>query len=129
MGQHRVAVLATCNLDQWAMDFEGNLRRITRSIAEARRQGARYRVRPWLDLQFLAAIKFNQRLFPKFIASQTLNADQPASCSFIPTTPKRGEQAAHVVHCPVHPFTSCVTLSLFDLYPGVVQAVMLGLSL
>jgi NAD+ synthase (glutamine-hydrolysing) len=45
VGQQRVAVLATCNLDQWAMDFEGNLRRITRSIAEARRRGARYRVR------------------------------------------------------------------------------------
>ncbi len=42
--QQRVAVLATCNLDQWAMDFEGNLRRITASIAEARRRGARYRV-------------------------------------------------------------------------------------
>ena len=41
----RLAVLATCNLDQWAMDFEGNLRRITASIAEARRRGARYRVR------------------------------------------------------------------------------------
>ena len=45
VGQQRIAVLATCNLDQWAMDFGGNLRRITRSIAEARRRGARYRVR------------------------------------------------------------------------------------
>ena len=45
VGQQRVAILATCNLDQWAMDFEGNLRRITRSIAEARRRGAHYRVR------------------------------------------------------------------------------------
>lgn len=42
----RVATLATCQLDQWAMDFEGNLRRIAASIAEARRRGARYRVRP-----------------------------------------------------------------------------------
>ncbi len=45
VAQQRVAVLATCNLDQWAMDFEGNLRRIIASIAEARRHGARYRVR------------------------------------------------------------------------------------
>ncbi len=44
VGRQRLAVLATCNLDQWAMDFEGNLRRITRSIAEARRRGATYRV-------------------------------------------------------------------------------------
>lgn len=45
VAQQRMAVLATCNLDQWAMDFEGNLRRIAASIAEARRRGARYRVR------------------------------------------------------------------------------------
>jgi hypothetical protein len=43
-GKQRVAVLATCSLDQWAMDFEGNLRRIERSIVEARKRGARYRV-------------------------------------------------------------------------------------
>jgi hypothetical protein len=45
VGQQRVAVLATCQLDQWAMDFEGNLERIAQSIEEARRRGARYRVR------------------------------------------------------------------------------------
>lgn len=45
VGSQRVAVLATCNLDQWALDFEGNLRRIQASIAEARRRGATYRVR------------------------------------------------------------------------------------
>ena len=45
MVQQRIAKLATCNLDQWAMDFEGNLRRIIASIQEARRQGATYRVR------------------------------------------------------------------------------------
>ena len=49
VGRQRLAVLATCNLDQWAMDFEGNLRRITRSIAEARRRGATYRVRAGQD--------------------------------------------------------------------------------
>ncbi len=51
VGQQRVAILATCSLDQWAMDFEGNLRRIARSIAEARRLGARYRVsaRPFCE--------------------------------------------------------------------------------
>ena len=45
MVQQRIAKLATCNLDQWAMDFEGNLRRIIASIQEARRRGATYRVR------------------------------------------------------------------------------------
>jgi hypothetical protein len=41
---HRIATLATCNLDQWAMDFEGNLSRVITSIEEAKKRGARYRV-------------------------------------------------------------------------------------
>jgi hypothetical protein len=44
MVQQRIAKLATCNLDQWAMDFEGNLNRIIRSIEEAKKSGASYRV-------------------------------------------------------------------------------------
>jgi hypothetical protein len=43
--RRRLATLATCNLNQWAMDFEGNLRRIRDSIAAARQAGATYRVR------------------------------------------------------------------------------------
>jgi NAD+ synthase (glutamine-hydrolysing) len=43
--RRRVATVATCNLNQWAMDFEGNLARIKRSILAARDAGARYRVR------------------------------------------------------------------------------------
>lgn len=45
MAETRVATLATCNLGQWAMDFEGNRQRIVASIEEARRRGATYRVR------------------------------------------------------------------------------------
>ncbi len=41
----RIARLATCSLNQWAMDFEGNLQRIEFSIKIAREQGASYRVR------------------------------------------------------------------------------------
>ena len=44
MVQHRLATLATCNLNQWALDFEGNLERIKASIDAARQRGARYRV-------------------------------------------------------------------------------------
>jgi len=44
MVQHRLATLATCNLNQWAMDFGGNLERIKESIVQARDKGARYRV-------------------------------------------------------------------------------------
>lgn len=43
----RLARLATCNLDQWAMDFEGNLKRIIKSIELAKEQGATYRVGAW----------------------------------------------------------------------------------
>lgn len=49
--QHRLITLATCNLDQWAMDFEGNLRRVKESIQIAKDKGATYRVQaqPSLD--------------------------------------------------------------------------------
>ena len=32
----KLVTLATCNLDQWAMDFEGNLKRILESIRLAK---------------------------------------------------------------------------------------------
>lgn len=35
----RLATLATCNLAQWAMDFEGNLQRIKESIKIAKAKG------------------------------------------------------------------------------------------
>ena len=41
---HRLITLSTCNLDQWAMDFEGNLRRVKESIQIAKDRGATYRV-------------------------------------------------------------------------------------
>jgi NAD+ synthase (glutamine-hydrolysing) len=46
----RTAVLASCNLNQWAMDFDGNLRRIRASIARAKALGARFRVGPELEI-------------------------------------------------------------------------------
>lgn len=45
-----MAVLATCNLNQWAMDFHGNLQRIIHSIEVARSKGARYRLGPELEI-------------------------------------------------------------------------------
>lgn len=44
-----VAVLATCNLNQWAMDFAGNSERTCQSIKQARGRGARYRLGPELE--------------------------------------------------------------------------------
>ena len=45
----RIVKLATCNLNQWALDFDGNLRRIKESIRKAKDQGASYRVRRLAD--------------------------------------------------------------------------------
>ena len=39
-----------CNLNQWALDFPGNLRRIEQSIAEAKAAGATYRCGPELEV-------------------------------------------------------------------------------
>ena len=43
-------VLATCNLNQWSLDFEGNTARILESIEIAKERGARYRLGPELEI-------------------------------------------------------------------------------
>jgi len=47
---HNRVIVATCNLNQWALDFEGNLLRIERSIREAKALGAKFRVGPELEI-------------------------------------------------------------------------------
>lgn len=42
--------VATCNLNQWAMDFDTNVENVKRSIHEAKRLGARLRLGPELEL-------------------------------------------------------------------------------
>ncbi|NXF07417.1 NADE synthetase, partial [Smithornis capensis] len=46
----RAVTVATCALNQWALDFEGNLERIFRSIDIAKSKGARYRLGPELEI-------------------------------------------------------------------------------
>ncbi|MBP6469012.1 MAG: NAD(+) synthase [Chloroflexi bacterium] len=46
----QLTTLATCNLNQWALDFEGNLQRIAESIRQAKAAGARYRLGPELEI-------------------------------------------------------------------------------
>ncbi|XP_033629218.1 glutamine-dependent NAD(+) synthetase-like [Asterias rubens] len=46
----RKVVLATCTLNQWAMDFEGNCKRILKSIEIAKSMGAKYRLGPELEI-------------------------------------------------------------------------------
>ncbi|ORY78946.1 hypothetical protein BCR37DRAFT_98573 [Protomyces lactucae-debilis] len=43
-------VLATCSLNQWALDFDGNLERIVQSIRIAKERGAKMRVGPELEV-------------------------------------------------------------------------------
>lgn len=45
-----LVTVATCNLNQWSLDFDGNLERILTSIREAKARGARYRVGPELEV-------------------------------------------------------------------------------
>ncbi|CAM9696941.1 unnamed protein product, partial [Heterosigma akashiwo] len=45
-----LVTVATCNLNQWALDFDGNLERILQSIREAKAKGAKYRLGPELEI-------------------------------------------------------------------------------
>eukprot|EP00392_Amoebophrya_sp_AT5.2_P017574 g17955.t1 len=42
--------LATCNLNQWALDFDGNLARVKESIRQAKRAQCRFRLGPELEI-------------------------------------------------------------------------------
>lgn len=46
----RKVTLATCSLNQWALDFDGNLARILKSIEVAKQKGAKYRLGPELEI-------------------------------------------------------------------------------
>ncbi|KAG5438785.1 hypothetical protein PCANB_002505 [Pneumocystis canis] len=47
---NRFITVATCSLNQWALDFEGNYNRIIQSIIEAKKQGASLRIGPELEI-------------------------------------------------------------------------------
>uniref|UniRef100_UPI003AAE8758 glutamine-dependent NAD(+) synthetase-like n=1 Tax=Centroberyx gerrardi TaxID=166262 RepID=UPI003AAE8758 len=46
----RKVTLATCSLNQWALDFDGNLDRILKSIEISKSHGAKYRLGPELEI-------------------------------------------------------------------------------
>lgn len=46
----RKVTLATCALNQWAMDFDGNLQRVLESIKISKERGAKYRLGPELEI-------------------------------------------------------------------------------
>ncbi|KAF0689552.1 Aste57867_19009 [Aphanomyces stellatus] len=45
-----VLTVATCNLNQWSLDFDGNLARVIQSIRIAKQRGATYRLGPELEI-------------------------------------------------------------------------------
>jgi NAD+ synthase (glutamine-hydrolysing) len=49
-GSGSLVTVATCNLNQWALDFDGNMERILQSCQEAKQKGATYRLGPELEL-------------------------------------------------------------------------------
>jgi len=49
-GSASLVTVATCNLNQWALDFDGNMQRILQSCQEAKRKGATYRLGPELEI-------------------------------------------------------------------------------
>lgn len=66
----RLVNLATCNLNQWALDFKGNYKRILESITLAKKKGCRYRLGPELEVpgygcedHFLETDTFDHCLF------------------------------------------------------------------
>ncbi|KAF2198549.1 putative glutamine-dependent NAD(+) synthetase [Delitschia confertaspora ATCC 74209] len=46
----RLMTVATCSLNQWALDWQGNLERIKESIRQAKKAGATLRVGPELEI-------------------------------------------------------------------------------
>ncbi len=46
----RLMCVATCSLNQWVLDWEGNLARIVESIRIAKSKGAKLRVGPELEI-------------------------------------------------------------------------------
>ncbi|XP_075529791.1 NAD synthetase [Dermacentor variabilis] len=46
----RKVTLAVCTLNQWALDFDGNYKRILKSIKEAKARGASFRAGPELEV-------------------------------------------------------------------------------
>lgn len=49
-GSASLITVATCNLNQWALDFDGNLERIYQSCQQAKERGASYRLGPELEI-------------------------------------------------------------------------------
>jgi hypothetical protein len=59
----RIIVVATCSLNQWALDWEGNLARIKQSVRDAKARGVRLRVGPELEASAAIYLVWNCTLW------------------------------------------------------------------
>lgn len=50
----RLVKVASFSLNQWALDFDGNLQRIRKSIQIAKAEGCKYRLGPELEITYNA---------------------------------------------------------------------------
>ena len=70
----RKITLAACSLNQWALDFEGNLKRILQSIGEAKSKGACYRLGPELEVSGMLiktfSWKFARNSYPQILCNK-----------------------------------------------------------
>ena len=70
----RKITLAACSLNQWALDFEGNLKRILQSIGEAKSKGACYRLGPELEVSGMLiktfSWKFVENSYPQILCNK-----------------------------------------------------------
>jgi len=80
----KYAVLATCNLNQWAMSFKHNKTNIIKSIDIARQHGATYRLGPELEIsgygcedhfQELDTVRHSWQILAELLADQALTKD------------------------------------------------------
>ncbi|KAJ1882829.1 glutamine-dependent NAD(+) synthetase [Coemansia sp. RSA 1722] len=72
---HYVTV-ATCALNQWALDFQGNKDRIVQSILEAKSQGARLRIGPELEIPGYGC-------YDHFLESDTMHHSWQVLCDLL----------------------------------------------
>lgn len=69
--------LATCALNQWALDFEGNYQRIKKSIIQAKEAGATLRVGPELEITGYGE---STKCYPKQPLQDQADANLPSGC-------------------------------------------------
>ena len=67
-------VVATCNLNQWALDFDGQLGAVIASIVKAKKQGATFRLGPELGYAATPAKATSKELDTYWYGRQSLAA-------------------------------------------------------